>query len=261
MVSEAVLPGDLIRETLEKAEAGGAPHFEYRTLAHLPIAHIAGLQGYLVNPFYAGGLVYWMPKFDFQQFMDYNKRYRITLLFSVPAIYLLIAKSTVVTDQFESLLFAQSGAAPLGPEVQKAASVKLGKGQTFISQTWGLSETTGSVSSNLWGPKDETGSVGLILPNLSLRYVAIIIYTCSSVTKWDSRLIDEAMNDVEPGMPGEILVKGPVVSKGYYNNPAATAASLVDGWFCTGDIGILRGEKLYIVDRKKVRTNSPPLSF
>ena len=172
-MSQAVLPGDLVREKWRKDEAAGEPVFEYRTLAHLPIAHIAGLQGYLINPFYCGGLVYWMPRFDFQQFLDYNKKYRITMLFSVPAIYLLIAKSSVVTDQFDSLKIAQSGAAPLGPETQKTASTKLGKSKTYISQTWGLSETTGSASSNIWGPKDETGSVGLLIPNLSFRYVEI----------------------------------------------------------------------------------------
>lgn len=160
-----------MRDKWKKDEAAGDGPFEYRTLAHLPVAHIAGLQGYFVNPFYCGGLVYWMPKFDFKQFLDYNKKYRITVLSSVPAIYLLIAKSMNVTDQFDSLKLAQSGAAPLGPETQKSASLKLGKGKTFISQTWGLSETTGSASSNLWGPKDETGSVGLLLPNLSFRYV------------------------------------------------------------------------------------------
>ncbi|KFY58298.1 hypothetical protein V496_06205 [Pseudogymnoascus sp. VKM F-4515 (FW-2607)] len=233
LVSEAVLPGDLSKEHLRKAEAAGEPPFEYRTLAHLPVAHIAGLQGYLVNPFYAGGLVYWMPKFDFQQFMDNMKKFRITMLFSVPAIYLLIAKSPAVTDHFDTLMLAQSGAAPLGAEIQRAASMKLGKGKTFISQTWGLSETTGSASSNLWGPKDDTGSVGTLLPNISLR------------------LVDEDFKDVEVGKPGEILVKGPVISKGYYNNPEATAGSVHGDWFCTGDIGIMREEKLYIVDRKK----------
>ena len=93
LVLEAVIPGDLVREKWKRDEAAGEPPFEYRTLDHLPVAQIAGFQGYLVNPSYAGGLVYWMPKFDFQQFLDYNKKYRITISFSVPAIFLLIAKS------------------------------------------------------------------------------------------------------------------------------------------------------------------------
>jgi 4-coumarate--CoA ligase len=52
----------------------------------------------------------------------------------------------IVKDHFDNLEVAISGAAPLGKDLQIAASAKLGKGRTFISQTWGLSETTGSVS-------------------------------------------------------------------------------------------------------------------
>lgn len=147
----------------------------YRTLAHLPAAHIAGVQGYFVNPFYMGGPVYWMPKFDWPGFLDYNKRYKITFFFSVPPIYLLIAKSPVVTDQFDSLEVAISGAAPLGKELQFAASAKLGKGKAFISQTWGLSETTGSVTAMPWGQNDDTGSVSPVLPNMSLRFVIQVL--------------------------------------------------------------------------------------
>ena len=86
-----------------------------------------------------------MPKFDFLKFLEYNKKYRITFFFTVPPIYLLIAKMPIVKDHFDSLEIAISGAAPLGKELQIAASAKLGKGRAFISQTWGLSETTGSV--------------------------------------------------------------------------------------------------------------------
>jgi acyl-CoA synthetase (AMP-forming)/AMP-acid ligase II len=84
------------------------------------------------------------PHANFKQ--EYNKKFRITFFFTVPPIYLLIAKMPIVTDHFDSLEIAISGAAPLGKELQHAASAKLGKGKTFISQTWGLSETTGSVT-------------------------------------------------------------------------------------------------------------------
>lgn len=146
MVSATVITGELGRDYMRTKETP----FEYRTLAHLPAAHIAGVQGYFVNPFYMGGPVYWMPKFDWQGFLDNNKRYKITFFFSVPPIFLLIAKSPQVTDQFDNLEIAISGAAPLGKEVQMAASAKLRKGKVFISQTWGLSETTGSVTSMPW---------------------------------------------------------------------------------------------------------------
>jgi acyl-CoA synthetase (AMP-forming)/AMP-acid ligase II len=93
-----------------------------------------------------GGTVHWMPRFDFLQFLEYNKRFRITFMFTVPPIYLLIMKSPNVTDQFDTLEVAISGAAPLGKELQFAASAKLGKGKIFISQTWGMSETTAGVT-------------------------------------------------------------------------------------------------------------------
>lgn len=63
---------------------------------------------------------------------------------------------------------------------------------------------------------------------------------------------------MEPGKPGELIVQGDIVSRGYYNNPVATKESFRNGWFYTGDIAVERGGKFYIVDRKKV---GPPPSL
>ncbi|OCL11869.1 4-coumarate-CoA ligase-like protein [Glonium stellatum] len=229
LVAETVIPGDMFKQHIAQHN----PQFEYRTLAHLPTAHIAGIQGYFINPFYMGGSVYWMSKFTFPEFLGYNKKYNITFFFTVPPIYLLIAKSPAVTDQFDALEVAVSGAAPLGKELQHAASKKLGRGKTFISQTWGLSETTGSATIMPFGMNDDTGSVSPLIPNMI------------------ARIVDDEGNDVEPGKPGEVWVKGPVVSKGYHNNEAANAEAYVGGWYCTGDIAEFRNGLLYIVDRKK----------
>jgi acyl-CoA synthetase (AMP-forming)/AMP-acid ligase II len=57
---------------------------------------------------------------------------------------------------------------------------------------------------------------------------------------------------VPPGTPGEILLKGPTIFLGYHNRPEENANAFRDGWFCTGDIGEVRNDLLYIVDRKKV---------
>jgi acyl-CoA synthetase (AMP-forming)/AMP-acid ligase II len=209
------------------------PDFDYRTLAHLPTAHIAGIQGYLINPLYMGGPVYWMPKFSWPEFLAYNKKYRITFFFTVPPIYLLIAKSPEVTDQFATLKVAISGAAPLGKDLQHAASAKLGGPDCFISQTWGLSETTGSTTLMPLDMQDDTGSVSPLIPNML------------------ARVIDDDGKDVEPGKPGEVLVKGPGVCKGYYKNEAANRESFTGDWFHTGDIVEFRNGLFYIVDRKK----------
>jgi acyl-CoA synthetase (AMP-forming)/AMP-acid ligase II len=112
-----------------------------------------------------------MSKFDFVKFLEYNKKYEITFFFTVPPIYLLIAKSPLVTDQFAHLHLAISGAAPMGRDLQEAASAKFRGGKTFIMQTWGLSENTGSATLLGYGEKDDSGAVSRMLPNCSARLV------------------------------------------------------------------------------------------
>ncbi|TLS26014.1 hypothetical protein PpBr36_07493 [Pyricularia pennisetigena] len=235
LVAQTVIPGDLIRQSW----GGPQPSWDYRTLAHLPMAHIAGIQGYLINPFYVGGATYWMPRFDWHKFLGYNKQYKITIFFTAPPIYLMIANSPDVTDQFASLEMAISGAAPLGKELQLAASRKLGTGgNVFISQTWGLSETCGSATLMPPGMDDDTGSVSALMPNM------------------EARIVDDDGRNVEPGQAGEVLLRGPVVCNGYFRNEAADGESFVtddDGgrWFRTGDVAHVRGGLVYIIDRKK----------
>ncbi|KAK3900214.1 putative acyl-coenzyme A synthetase [Staphylotrichum tortipilum] len=231
MVSEATL---VIDENRAHYTRRGLPQPPYRTIAHLPAAHIAGIQGYFVNPFYTGGPVYWMPRFDLPLFLKYAKRYRMTNFFSVPPVFLAIAKSPLVTDQFDSVETAVSGAAPMGRELQAAAQRKLGRGKAQLSQTWGLSETTGSMTLLPVGAgQDWTGSVSQLLGSTRMR------------------IVDEEDKDVEPGTEGEIWVRGPQVTEGYFGNEAANKEAFVDGWFRTGDVGLVKGGLLYIVDRKK----------
>ncbi|RVX71393.1 hypothetical protein B0A52_04965 [Exophiala mesophila] len=233
IVSEGLIPQYQFREYLIRAKRRD-PNFTfvYNTLAHLPAAHIAGCQGYFINPSIAGGPVYWMPKFDFVKFLEYNEKFNISFFFTVPPIYLLIAKSPLVKNQFKSLKHAITGAAPMGAELQGLAQKKLG---CHIAQTWGLSETTGSVTSMPWDENDPTGSVSPLLPNVRMR------------------VVDDDENDVEEGAEGEFICQGPMITKGYWENPTATKESFTaDGkWFKTGDIGIVRDGMFYIVDRKK----------
>lgn len=83
------------------------------------------------------------------------------------------------------------------------------------------------------GSSDTTGSISPVMPNMELR------------------IVDDDYRDVQPGQPGEIIVRGPFVTNGYYDNPEATAGTFHDGWFLTGDIAMETEGKFYIVDRKK----------
>ena len=202
-----------------------------RTIAHLPAAHIAGVAGYFVGPVYGGGEVYWMKKYNWKDFLRYNKEHKISGFFSVPAIWARIAKSPDVTDQFATLEGGAGGAAPMDGALQESAGKRFG-GQ--IAGTYGMSETTGSVCTLPRWIEDKTGSVGIMHPNNTFR------------------LVDDDDNDVADGEPGELWVKGPTVTKGYYRNEKATKEAFADGWYRSGDILQKRENGLwYVTDRKK----------
>ncbi|KAF9878865.1 4-coumarate- ligase [Colletotrichum karsti] len=259
MVAQAYLPSHINRRVWnEWAEAGHEQSTGetplgdgYRTLAHLPPAHISGIQGYFVNPFLDGGITYWASfagGFDMVKFLGYNKTLKITTFFTAPPIYDGIAKlhqhkPALVHGTFRSLRVAYSGGAALLPQPLLAgrADEVLGDPEegrpVLISQTWGSTETTGAVTHM---PPDRAGwatlgSVGPLLPGMSMR------------------LVDDDGRDVAKGEPGDALLKGPMVMVGYHKNPEASRAAFTeDGWFRTGDSVRVDGDTLYYVDRNQV---------
>ncbi|PSR83589.1 hypothetical protein BD289DRAFT_280459 [Coniella lustricola] len=229
MVSECFLNMEPIKEFSEREHPG----VQYRTLAHVPAAHMAGVQSYFINSMYRDGSTYWMAKFDVNEFLKYQKKYKITYFFSVPPIYLLIAKHPGVKDAMDSCISAASGAAPLGAQTQKDAEAKLGKGKAKLTQVWGLTETCGAITAMPPGEGEYTGSVSPLVAN------------------HEARIVDDNGKDVDPGGIGEVWVKGPVVTKGYWKNDKANKESFEVDWFRTGDVGMFKDGMLYVIDRKK----------
>ena len=105
----------------------------------------------------------------------------------------------------------------------------------FFCEGWGMSETTSTGTSNPF-MANRVGSIGIPVPDNIVRLVDVVT----------------GGEDVKPGEPGEIIIKGPTVMQGYWNNPYETENQLKDGWLSTGDIAVADEEGyLYIVDRKK----------
>ena len=105
---------------------------------------------------------------------------------------------------------------------------------TPIVEGYGLTETSPVLSFNPFGVTAKDGTIGIPVPSTELR------------------CIDEAGAEVAPGTPGEIAARGPQVMLGYWQRPDDTAASIVDGWFRTGDIAEMDADGFFtIVDRKK----------
>lgn len=241
LVAETYITALSVRAWVAKEmEKGTYVQKQQQTLAHLPISHIAGLFGYLIAPMYNAATVIWMRRYVWEDMLKYLKKYPITSWYTVPSIWLRITKSPEIKDHLKALESAATGAATMDGELMKSVNKKIGDGKTkAIGQTWGLSETTGAVTAMPKDdPGDDTGCLGRILPGVELR------------------LVDENYRDLDPDQgEGELLVRSPLVTNGYYNNPQATKEAFHDGWFCSGDIAVVRDGSFYIVDRKKVSCN------
>ncbi len=170
---------------------------------------------------------------------------RVTDTFMPPtALYALIAHPDVETADTSSLVSVSYGSAPVSVPKLKAAIGKLGPvlrngyGQTecpmMITRFTPEDHFVGADPAGTLRPDDELGTVGR---ETDLSTVAIV---------------DDDANPLPPGTRGEIAVKGPMVSEGYWQDPEATAAIRRNGWHLTGDIGEMDADGyLRIVDRKK----------
>jgi len=152
---------------------------------------------------------------------EYNKKYNIFLKFRIRiADKLIYSKWRAALGN--NIVYIVSGGAALQPKIARV----LGMAGMLNLEGYGLTETSPVISVNNPNTKSmKIGTVGEILPNVDLKF----------------------------GDDGEILIKGPGVMKGYYKAPELTADVIdQEGWFHTGDIGVLEeGKYLKITDRKK----------
>jgi acyl-CoA synthetase (AMP-forming)/AMP-acid ligase II len=206
-----------------------------RMIAVLPFFHIYGLVVIMNAPLPQGATVVTMPRFELVEFLRVIQDYRITRACVVPPIILALAKQPVVDDfDLSSLEFMHSGAAPLSAELELACGERLG---CRMTNGYGLTETspvTHGAGDELAGQMP--GSIGPPVPNT------------------ECRIVDVATGeDAADGEPGELLIRGPQVMKGYLNNPQATADAIdPDGWLHTGDLARVEPDgSTRIVDRLK----------
>jgi fatty-acyl-CoA synthase len=198
-----------------------------------PMFHSGGLFVFLVPLFYAGGRIVMPRSFDPDASLQLIMDEKCTVILGVPTFFQLWINSARFQEaDFSHVHFFISGAAPCPPSLIQAWSKA--KGVT-MRQGYGLTE----VGVNCFSMTDEDalqkmGSVG------------------KPVFHSEMRLVDRQGNDVPVGETGELLIRGPHVCAGYWNNPAATAESLRDGWFHTGDMARMDKEGyFYIAGRFK----------
>ena len=207
------------------------------TMAVLPFFHIYGMVVIMMLGLAGGGTILVMPRFDMMEFLTFVQKYRVTILPLVPPIVLGLVKHPAVAQfDLSSVRLIFSGAAPLGEEMARALSAKLG---CPVVQGYGMTEA--SPVTHLSPTHDEPfkpGSAGKIVPNTEVKIVEV-------GSGGDAEL--------PVGKEGELWIRGPQIMKGYLNRPEETAGCLDrDGWYHTGDVGYVDDDGyFFIVDRTK----------
>lgn len=203
-------------------------------LAALPFFHVYGLTSVLNICVRHACTMVLLPRFDAAAALDLVERHGITRISAVPTMLIGMVEDPDTGRDLSSVSQVVSGGSALPQEVLRRFEAKFPR--ATILEGYGLSESTSSVAVNVSREERRVMSIGKPL--------------------WgtECRVVDAEGHLLGPGedQVGELLFRGPTIMKGYYRNPEATAATLVDGWLRTGDMGY-RDEDgfIYVVDRKK----------
>jgi long-chain acyl-CoA synthetase len=205
-------------------------------LITLPLFHTTGQTVQMNTNIYGGNRIVLLPRFDPKATLDTMVKEKVNFWVGVPTMYWALLKYADETGYdisriAENMNVCTSGGAPMPVEVMKAFESKF---NVRVMEGYGLSETSPLATFNHFEKPSKAGTVG------------------QAIFGVDVRCFDENDNEVERGERGEVVIRGTNVMKGYYKRPEATAEAFRNGWFHTGDIGIMDEEGyLAIVDRKK----------
>ena len=202
-------------------------------LTVIPLFHVtacsAGLMGYAV----AGHTMIFMHKWDPVKAFRLIESEKVNLTGGVPTIaWQLLEHPERANYDLSSLEAVAYGGAPAAPELVRKIHEEFG---ALPANGWGMTETMATVTGN-------SGEDYLNRPDSCGPPVAVA----------DLKIVGDDGSELAPGEVGELWARGPMLVKGYWNRPEATAETFVDGWVRTGDLARLDEEGwCYIVDRAK----------
>ena len=209
----------------------GGINLHDRILLPFPMAFTGGL-ALVMTSLWSGARLVLEPSFEPGYALELIERERITVFMAVPTLFKLMADHpNFASTDLSSLRCASSGGATVPVPLLQ---VYLDRGIT-MTQAYSLTEVSASgITLPYHQTMERVGSCGV--PAMHSQ----------------ARIVDTDGNEVPPGTVGEIVIKGPEVMTGYWNNPDATAAALRDGWCHTGDLGTMDADGyFYVVDRAK----------
>jgi len=200
-------------------------------ITNLPYFHVFGLTINLWLPLYLGGSIVGVPNpLDYKNLCEAIKKYRVTVMVGTPTFFWGYLKKGE-KGTFSSLRLAIAGADKLQPRIRQAYKEKH---NLTLYEGYGTTETSPVISTNL-PDRDRPGSVGQPLPGVQVRIIDI-----------------ETGRELPRGSEGKILVKGDLVMKGYLHDLEETSFRIREGWYDTGDVGIL-DEDNYLWHRGRLK--------
>jgi long-chain acyl-CoA synthetase len=201
-------------------------------VAVLPLFHVFGMNSLMNVAVRARGMLTLVPRFEPGKVLEVIERDGATTFGGVPTMYAaLLHHPEREHHDISTLNLCVSGGSALPVEVLHGFDEAFG---AKVLEGYGLSETTGMGTFNTPDRERKPGSIGVPIGGTEIR------------------LVDDQDNDVPMGEPGELLMRGPFVMKGYWNREEATQEVMRGGWFHTGDIATMDEDGYYfIVDRKK----------
>lgn len=200
----------------------------------LPYFHAFGLTFFCCAAIEKAATQIILPKFDVDLALEAHRRRPVTFFVGVPPMFERLERRAAESgDSLRSIRYSVAGAMPLSVESAKRWEEATGG---MIVEGYGLTETSPVLMGAPLSPLRRHGVLGLPFASTEVRLVDL----------------DDPSRDVAEGEPGEILVRGPQVFEGYLDAPEETARVFTeDGWFRTGDVGVLDDGFLRMTDRKK----------
>ncbi|MFH1138668.1 MAG: long-chain fatty acid--CoA ligase [Pseudomonadota bacterium] len=194
-----------------------------RTILHAAMFYTAGWNVFTLPLFLTRASNILVKSFDPDLILDLIEKEKVTVFFGVPTMYrMLIDSPRFERADFSSLRFMVSGGAALGRDIFDIFKERKG---VHLWEGYGLTE----VGPNNFIADGKLGTLGHVMPGV------------------DIRLVDQDGRDVPRGREGQILLRGRHMCAGYWNKPEATAESIKDGWFQTGDLGRVDEDGHYII--------------
>ncbi|WP_319801887.1 long-chain-fatty-acid--CoA ligase [Azospirillum canadense] len=212
---------------------GMAPGRE-RMLAVLPFFHVFAMTVVLNMGLAAGAELILLPRFEAAQVLKTIARRKPTLVPGVPTMYkALLGHPDVARRPMTSIRYCISGGAPLPMELKRQFEQATG---CVLVEGYGLSEASPVCACNPLNGVNKEGSIGLPLPGVTFQI----------------RALDDPQRVLPPGEKGQLVLSGPNVMAGYWNQAEETARAIAGGWLFTGDVGVMDGDgNVFLLDRLK----------